>query len=59
VVRPLAGKRLLLVVEDAPLAELMAEAASRLGAEVDTQATGRGALTSLQRLPLPQVAAVR
>jgi CheY-like chemotaxis protein len=58
VVRPLAGKRLLLVVEDGPLAELMAEAASRLGADVDVQASGRGALTALQRPPLPHVAII-
>jgi CheY-like chemotaxis protein len=58
VVRPLEGKRLLLVVEDAPLAELLAEAASRLGADVDVQSTGRGALTALQRSPPPHVAII-
>jgi CheY-like chemotaxis protein len=58
VVRPLAGRRLLLVVEDATLAELLAEAASRLGAEVDLQATGRGALAALQARPAPQAAIV-
>lgn len=36
----------------------MAEAAGRLGADVDTQATGRGALTALQRPPLPHVAII-
>jgi CheY-like chemotaxis protein len=58
VVRPLAGKRLLLVVEDATLAELLAEAASRLGAEVDVQATGRGALAALRQPALPGTAII-
>lgn len=49
---------MLLIVEDGPLAELMAEAASRLGADVDVQASGRGALTALQRPPLPHVAII-
>ncbi len=40
------------------MAELLAEAASRLGAEVDVQSTGRSALTSLRRLPLPHVAII-
>jgi len=56
--RPLAGKRLLIVVEDAALAELLAEAASRLGAEVDVQVTGRGALTSLRGTQLPHAAII-
>jgi CheY-like chemotaxis protein len=58
VVRPLAGRRLLLVVEDATLAELLAEAASRLGAEVDVQLTGRGGLEALRHPSLPHVAIV-
>jgi CheY-like chemotaxis protein len=57
VLRPLEGKRLLIVVEDAPLAEVLAEAACRLGAEVDLQVTGRGALTAL-RLPRRSDAAI-
>ena len=56
--RPLAGKRLLLVVEDTTLAEVLAEAASRLGAEVDLQATGRGALSALRLPPLAHAAIV-
>ena len=56
--RPLDGKRLLVVVEDATLAELLAEAAVRLGAAVDRQATGRGGLACLGRPPLPHVAVV-
>jgi CheY-like chemotaxis protein len=56
VARPLAGRRLLLVVEDATLAELLADAARRLGAEVDVQATGRGALASLHRPARPHLA---
>ena len=57
-VPPLAGKRLLLVVEDAPMADFLAAAASRLGADVDVQATGRGALTALHRSPLPHAAII-
>jgi CheY-like chemotaxis protein len=58
VVRPLTGKRLLIVVEDAPLADLLAEAASRLGAVVEVQSNGRGALAALQRPPPPHVAVI-
>ena len=50
---PLAGRRLLLVVEDATLAALLADAASRLGADVELQSTGRGALAALHRSPRP------
>ncbi len=57
-VRPLEGKRLLLVVEDATLAELLAEAASRLGAQVDVQATGRGALAAVRQPALPGAAII-
>ncbi len=57
-VRPLSGKRLLLVVEDATLAGLLAEASRRLGAEVEVTSTGRGALGVLQRPATPHVAIV-
>ncbi|HET9554011.1 MAG TPA: response regulator, partial [Anaeromyxobacteraceae bacterium] len=53
---PLAGKRLLLVIEDPVLAGLLAEAASRLGAEADVRATGRAALEALARPALPHAA---
>ncbi|MBK9517496.1 MAG: response regulator [Anaeromyxobacter sp.] len=53
---PLAGKRLLLIVEDAVLAALLAEAASRLGAEATVAPTGRAALEALARPPLPGAA---
>jgi CheY-like chemotaxis protein len=56
VAAPLAGKRLLLIVEDAVLAELRAEAAARLGAEAEVRATGRGALEALARGPEPHAA---
>jgi CheY-like chemotaxis protein len=62
---PLAGKRILLVVEDPVLAELLAEAASRLGAAPRLCPTGRSALDALAEpgplhaaiidLPLPDV----
>jgi CheY-like chemotaxis protein len=55
---PLEGKRLLLVIEDATLAGLLAEAAGRLGAAVELQPTGRGALAALLRSPLPHLAVV-
>jgi CheY-like chemotaxis protein len=48
----------LLVVEDAALAELLAEGSSRLGAEVEVASTGRAALAVLHRPPLPQVAII-
>jgi len=48
---PLAGKRLLLVVEDPVLAELLAEASTRLGAEPLVRTTGREALEGLLRGP--------
>lgn len=60
----LAGKRLLLVAEDAELASLVAGAAGRLGAEVTRARSGREALYALARraphaavldLPLPDV----
>jgi CheY-like chemotaxis protein len=47
VAAPLAGKRLLLIVDDAVLAELLAEAAARLGAEATVCASGRAALEAL------------
>src|SRR5512138_3661051 len=61
---PLEGKRLLLVAQDADLASLVAQAAARLGAEVETVPSGRAALEALSRraphvavldLPLPDV----
>lgn len=61
---PLEGKRLLLVAEDPDLATLVAGAAARLGAEVETVPSGRAALEALARraphavvldLPLPDV----
>ncbi|HET8542613.1 MAG TPA: DUF4388 domain-containing protein [Anaeromyxobacter sp.] len=61
---PLEGKRLLLVAEDADLARLVAQAAARLGAQVETVPSGRAALDALLRraphvavldLPLPDV----
>jgi len=51
VASPLAGKRLLLVAEDADLAALVAGAAVRLGAEVATVRSGREALDALSRRP--------
>jgi len=53
---PLAGKRLLLVIEDPVLAELLAEAAARLGAEAAVAGSGRAALEALARTPLPHAA---
>ncbi len=47
--RPLTGKRLLLVAEDADLAGLVLGAFGRLGAQVDVVATGRAALDRLAR----------
>jgi CheY-like chemotaxis protein len=61
---PLEGKRVLLVAEDADLATLVAGAAARLGAEVESVPAGRAALDALSRraphvavldLPLPDV----
>jgi CheY-like chemotaxis protein len=62
---PLAGKRLLLIVEDAVLAELLAEAAVRLGASpvlcptgraaLDWVAAGQAAHAAVLDLPLPDV----
>lgn len=60
----LAGKRLLVVDDDADLAGVVAEAAARLGAHVEVVPGGRAALASLQRqrpdaaildLPLPDL----
>ncbi|HSN89796.1 MAG TPA: DUF4388 domain-containing protein [Anaeromyxobacteraceae bacterium] len=48
---PLSGKRLLVVAENAELAELVAESAARLGAEVDVRASGLGALQALSDRP--------
>jgi CheY-like chemotaxis protein len=56
VAAPLTGKRLLLIVEDAVLAELLAEAASRLGAQVVVHATGREALVALAGASRPDAA---
>ncbi len=52
---PLEGKRLLLVAEDAALATLVAQAAARLGAQVEAVPSGRAALDALARRP-PHVA---
>jgi CheY-like chemotaxis protein len=62
---PLAGKRLLLIVEDSVLAELLAEAAARLGADAVVASTGQAALdaaagppgfgAAVLDLPLPDV----
>jgi two-component system, OmpR family, response regulator len=61
---PATGRRLLLVAEDADLATLVALAASRLGAEIVSVATGRAALDAIAQrapsvavldLPLPDV----
>jgi CheY-like chemotaxis protein len=41
---PLSGKRLLVVAENTELAELVAESAARLGADVDWRTSGRAAL---------------
>lgn len=48
---PLAGKRLLLVAEDADLAAVVGGALLRLGAEVRAAASGRAALDALARKP--------
>jgi CheY-like chemotaxis protein len=56
VASPLAGKRLLLIIEDPVLAGLLAEAASRLGAEADVRASGRAALEALSLPTLPHAA---
>ena len=53
---PLAGKRLLLAVEDPVLAELLAEASARLGAEASVAATGRDALEALAAPDRPPAA---
>lgn len=62
--RPLAGKRLLVVDDDADLAGVLAEAAAGLGAEVEVLPGGRAALAALGRrrpdaavidLPLPDL----
>jgi CheY-like chemotaxis protein len=45
---PLAGKRLLVVDDDADLAGVVAEAAARLGAHVEVVPGGRAALTAIQ-----------
>ncbi len=61
---PLAGKRLLLIVEDDVLASLLGEAAARLGAATTAAGTGRAGLEALAAgpadaavldLPLPDV----
>jgi CheY-like chemotaxis protein len=61
---PLAGKRLLLVAEDAELSTLVAGAAARLGAEVHPVRSGQAAMAALARdaphvavldLPLPDM----
>ncbi|HEX9052328.1 MAG TPA: DUF4388 domain-containing protein [Anaeromyxobacter sp.] len=52
---PLEGKRLLLVAEDGDLANLVAQAAARLGAQVEAVRSGRAALDALARRP-PHVA---
>ncbi|MCM2334152.1 MAG: response regulator, partial [Anaeromyxobacteraceae bacterium] len=61
---PLAGKRLLLIVEDDVLASLLGEAAARLGAVTAAAGTGRAGLEALAAaradaavldLPLPDV----
>jgi len=49
VTAPLAGKRLLLVDENADVAGLLADAAARLGADVSVLGTGRALLESLAR----------
>ncbi len=54
---PLEGKRLLLVAEDADLASLVAQAAARLGAQVETVRSGRAALDALARRA-PHVAVI-
>jgi len=54
---PLEGRRLLLVAEDADLASLVAQAAARLGAEVERVPSGRAALDALARRA-PHVAVV-
>jgi CheY-like chemotaxis protein len=51
VASPLSGKRLLVVAENAELAELVAEAAVRLGAEVEVRASGRAAVEALAARP--------
>ncbi len=53
---PLAGKRLLLVIEDPVLAEVLAEAAVRLGAEAPVAASGRSALEALSAPARPHAA---
>jgi CheY-like chemotaxis protein len=53
---PLTGKRLLLVIEDPVLAEVLAEAAVRLGAEAPVAATGRAALEALAGPARPHAA---
>jgi ActR/RegA family two-component response regulator len=45
--RPLAGKRLLLVAEDAELSALVAQALAALGADVQRARTGRAALAAV------------
>jgi CheY-like chemotaxis protein len=61
---PLAGKRLLVVDDDADLAGVVAEAAARLGAHVEVVPGGRAALAAIQHrrpdvavldLPLPDL----
>ncbi len=48
---PLAGKRLLVVDENADLARVVGDAAARLGAEVEVRDSGRSALDALARSP--------
>lgn len=48
---PLVDKRLLLIVEDEVLAEVLAEAAGRLGALTTLAASGRAALEALRGAP--------
>ena len=45
-------------MEDGPLADLVSEAAARLGAAVDVRATGRGGLEALADTPPPDAALV-